>query len=267
MEKGRIIRSFGLTKNGSGFSLGMNLKRIVGLFLLAGSLLGGDELSGEVIERAEYQLRWGLFSVGTVVMEMREGGEPGEEVYFMRAETNSWMDRFLKARTMIWSTYDREAERSLHFRREERDKPVPDVNEAKFDWETGTVRFVKNGEVRLPVGIREGTQDPLSVVFAARREKLAAGRTFTLPVTDGKTFAVADFRVRDGGKRANGTGDRVETFEVVVDMKDVRGVFARPDGALIRVWVEQEPPHLPVRLKSEIVLGSFVAEIRARADR
>ncbi len=178
----------------------------------------------------------------------------------MDASTNPWMDRFLKARTAIRSTYDQTEGRSLHYERVERGGDTPDVNETLFDWARGEARFSKNGDERLPVQVGEFSEDPLSIVQAVRDRSPKVGDVFSIPVTDGKAFTHATVRILDGGRVRTPAG-KFETLEAVAEMGDVRGVFARPDGAVIRVWITRDPPFLPVKLQSRIALGSFVAEL------
>lgn len=215
-----------------------------------------------MVEWSEYRLRWGIFAVGSVRMELWDGvdGDHGKVEMRLWARTNSWMDRFLKARTEIRCRYDVEAERSLHYQRIERDGVNPEVNETLFDWERGEAKFSKNGDERVPLQIGERAEDPLSIVHAVRRRQPVAGQVYSIPVTDGKALATARIEIRDGGRVRTPAG-RFETLEAIADLGDVRGVFARPDGALIRVWVTKDPPHLPVQLQSRIALGRFTAEL------
>jgi len=229
------------------------------VFLIPGVVLGSDP----GIERLDYRLKWGLFTVGTVRLESEHPGAAaaGDSVrYTLEAQTNRWMDRFLKARTFIRSAYDPTRQRSLDYQRVESDGPVPEVHETLFDWGAGNVRYSKDGDRRVPLEIGDRAEDPLSIVHTVRYQGLVAGDVYSIPVTDGKAFAYAAIRVVDGGKVRTPAG-RYDTLEVIADLGDVRGVFARPEGALIHVWITREPPWTPVKLRSRIALGSFTAEL------
>ena len=57
-----------------------------------------------------------------------------------------------------------------------------------------------------------------------------------------------------------------EFIETLVDveelvLKDVGGVFEKTRGAGVRIWVTADDRQMPVRLESELALGSFVAEL------
>lgn len=229
------------------------------VFLSPWVVLGSDS----AIERLDYRLKWGLFTVGTVRLEgedPRAAAEGDTVRYTLAARTNRWMDRFLKARTFIRSTYDPTRQRSLGYKRVESDGPVPEVHETLFDWGAGEVRYSKNGDRRVPLEIGDRAEDPLSIVHTVRYQGPAVGDVYSIPVTDGKAFTFAAIRVVDGGRVRTPAG-RFDTLEVIADLGDVRGVFARPEGALIHVWITRDPPWTPVKLRSRIALGSFTAEL------
>jgi hypothetical protein len=44
-------------------------------------------------------------------------------------------------------------------------------------------------------------------------------------------------------------------------LKHIGGVFKKSKDARLQIWVTTDKRHLPVRIKSKVIVGSFVAEL------
>ena len=226
-------------------------------FLFLAAAAGFSPAAGpEPGERAVYVLRWSFVSVGTVTMGLEEAG-PGELQATLVAKANAFMRTVHDFHTVISSRFPPGAGRSLGYERHE--KATGNVHETFFDWEEGTVRYSKNGDTRVPLRLPDGAQDPFSIVYAFRSGAvpLAPGR-ITVPVTDGKAVARAVFRIGEPETVDTRAGE-FRAVPVTADFKDVRAIFARPEGALVTVWLSDDARRLPVKLESEATIGSFRA--------
>jgi len=221
--------------------------------------------SGE--ERNEYRLRWSFVTVGSVVIEASPDDGEGRRIFELRAATNRWMDRFLRARTEIISRYDEIAERSLHYRRTENADREPETYEAWFRPEEGVVQFVRHGEPRAPIAIPPKVVDPLSIVFYFRGMDLAVspGHRWQIPLTDGRRFEVAEVRFL-GQEFIRVPAGRFHALVVEADLGEVRAVFQRPEGAKIRMWFSDDADRIPLRLESSLLIGHFAAELTKRSE-
>jgi hypothetical protein len=56
-------------------------------------------------------------------------------------------------------------------------------------------------------------------------------------------------------------GRAYDTYLVVPDLKHVGGVFKESKDAKLHLWVTADDRHIPVRLMSKVVVGSFVGEL------
>ena len=52
-----------------------------------------------------------------------------------------------------------------------------------------------------------------------------------------------------------------DTFLIVPDLQHIGGVFKKSKNATIEIWISADSRRLPVKLKSEVVVGSFTGEL------
>jgi len=234
--------------------------KIVALLLIGGAAysvaLPRDEL-------ATYQLKWGFVSVGTVEIRLSANLAENSDTFAatLSAKANGFMRRMHDFHTVIKSTFPAGVEYSLGYSRDE--KAGEDLHETFIDVEGGEARYSKNGDLRNPVRLLGMTQDPLSIVFAFRSGAVPfeVGE-YQAWVTDGKVVELADFTI-SGPETIKTAAGKFETLRVTADFKGVRAIFARPEGALIDVWLTNDDRRIPVKLISEATIGSFRSELRA----
>jgi hypothetical protein len=83
---------------------------------------------------------------------------------------------------------------------------------------------------------------------------------FEHPVTDGEKNLMGVLRVI-GKEKVSVPAGTYETLVLEPDMKNVENVFSKKQRAKIRLWVTNDELRLLVQMKSEAVVGSFVAEL------
>jgi len=227
------------------------------LLFLTVSVLSAD---GPVVgEKASYGLRWGFVSVGAVEISLEEVNG-GHHQAVLDAEANAFMRGVYDFHTIISSRFAPGAKRSEGYFRDE--KTTEDLHRTFFDWNANTVRYSKNGDERLPLPLRPGCHDPLSVVFAFRSGAVPLRPGIQrIWVSDGKVVEKAEFRVK-GPETVKTPAGKFRAYRITADFGGVRAIFARPEGALIDVWLSDDDRMLPVKLKSEATIGSFTAVLR-----
>ncbi len=211
---------------------------------------------GERLEESVFKLKWSFVSVGTVTMTLERIG-PEVRRGTLEAKANAFMRKVYDFHTIISSRFPKEAKRSLGYSRVEH--TTGDRHETFFDWEAMTVRYSKNGDMRVPLPLKGDTHDPLSIVYAFRSVDfpLESG-VVRLPVSDGKAITEARFEISEPETVKTPAG-KFEARKVTADFGDVRAIFARPEGALIHVWLTDDERRFPVKLESEATMGSFTA--------
>jgi len=207
-------------------------------------------------EKAVYSLRWSFVSVGDVEISIDENSDVGGLwTATLEAKANAFMRTVYDFHTIIRTQFTEGVPRSEGYIRDERGEET--VHGTFFDWSTETVRYSKNGDVREVLALQPGTQDPLSVVFAFRSGAVPLRKgTHPVWVSDGKVIDLIEFKV-DGPETVRTPAGKFQAFHITADFKGVRAIFARPEGALIEVWISADDRMIPVQLKSKASMGSF----------
>ena len=208
------------------------------------------------------QVRWAFIPAGDVVLEIL----PSEMVngvqsyhFAMTARTFPLIDPFYKVRDRIDAYADSEMTHSVLYKKRQDGKSIRDII-VKFNWETFEAQY-SNFDVKAePISISPGAFDPLSIFYSFRLLDLKAGIKIAAPVTDGKKFVHGEATVVKKEK-IYVTDHWYETYLVEPDMKYIGGVFKKNEDAKLQIWVTADERRVPVRIKSKIVVGSFVAEL------
>ena len=109
-----------------------------------------------------------------------------------------------------------------------------------------------------------GTFDPLSAFYFIRGLDMANGSAIERPITDGKKCIIGRLKVvkRENIKVKSGTYD---TWLIEPELKHVGGVFEKSKNAKLQLWVTADSRRIPVKIKSRVVVGSFVGELVSRS--
>lgn len=215
-------------------------------------------------EHLVYKLGWSFFTVARSVLEVNPGemeGNPALEIS-VRTRTNSFADAFYKVRNLSTSWVSEDVSRSYRYTalQEEGDRERDTV--ASFDPVESTVQYENrlNGEVREPVPVLPGTFDPVGIVFFVRSLDFEVGDELVIPTSNGKEFFFTVVRVVDKVERKFALG-RYEAFVLEPDIKDLGGVFKRSPDGKVRFFFSADEQKLPLRMESEVAVGSFWAEL------
>ena len=213
-------------------------------------------------ERLTFQAKWSFIPAGEAVLEIL----PIENLngirsyhFVMTAKTYPFIDLIYKVRDRIDAFTDVEMTHSLLYEEKKEGKSKKDVV-VNFNWEKQEAEYSNFGEKRKPISLRPGSFDPLSVFYAFRLHELKENKELQVPVTDGKKCVIGKAKIlkREKVKVASGTYD---TYLVVPDLEHIGGVFAKTKDAKLEIWVTADTRKIPVKIKSKVVVGSFVGEL------
>ena len=129
-----------------------------------------------------------------------------------------------------------------------------------FDWVLNQAQYENKGKKKDPIPLMPGSFDPLSAFYYIRHMEMKAGSKILQPITDGKKNVVGEARVVKRETIKVG-GQSYDTFLIIPDLKHVGGVFKESKDAKIHIWVTADSRRIPVRLKSKVVVGSFVGDL------
>jgi hypothetical protein len=213
-------------------------------------------------EKLTFQVKWSFLPAGEAVLEIL----PIETIqgvtsyhFVMIAKTYPFIDLFYKVRDRIDAFTDTGMTHSILYKKQKKGKSKKNVV-VTFNWEKQTTRYSNQGKQAKPILIKPGSFDPLSVFYAFRLYDLKVGTKHQIPVTDGKKCVEGEATVikREKITVANRTYD---TFLVEPDLKHIGGVFEKSEKAKLEIWVTADTQKIPVKIKSKVIVGSFVAEL------
>lgn len=218
-------------------------------------------------ERWTFEVRWNFIPAGQAVLEVFpiEVMNGIKSYHFvMTARTNSFIDIFYMVRDRVDSYTDVGMTHSILSKRKSQGDRKKDVV-VNFNWEAREAQYSNFGEKREPIPIIPGSFDPLSVYYAFTLHELKEGAQIEIPVTNGKKCVIGRAKVmkRETVTVASGTYD---TFLVEPDLRPVGGVFEKSKDAKFRVWVTTGRRRIPVKLESELIIGSFIGELVSVED-
>ena len=216
-------------------------------------------------EELSFKLGWGFFRVARSTLraqpEVYGEDQPALKIT-LETKTNSFADAFYKVRNQSTSWVSPDVSHSLEFRAIQKESTRDRDTVATFDPVSLTGQYVNNlnGSVRDPVSIEPGTFDPLGIVFHVRTLDFDVGDELLIPTSNGKEFFYTVVRVKKKVTRTFAMGKR-EAFLLEPDIKDVGGVFKRSKGGRIRFYFSADEEKLPLRMESQVAVGSFWAEL------
>ncbi len=213
-------------------------------------------------EKLLFEVRWAFIPAAEGVLEIL----PMETIdgvkcyhFAMTSRTYEFVDIFYKVRDRIEGFADEGMTRSLFYKKTQDGKRKRRIS-VNFDWEKLQARYSNFDEKGEPVSILPGSFDPLSVFYALRLFHLREGEELKASVTDGRKCVVGTAKVIRREKiKVKDT--EYDTFLVEPDLGQLGGVFEKSKNAKLQVWVTADGASIPVRVKSEVFVGSFVAEL------
>jgi len=213
-------------------------------------------------EKLFFEVRWLFVPAAEGVLEILPMTTmDGAACYHfsMTSRTYEFVDIFYKVRDRIEGFTDEGMTHSLLYRKTQDGKRKRRVS-VTFDWDKLQARYSNYDKKEEPVSILPGSFDPLSVFYAFRLFHLQEGQELNAPVTDGKKCILGKAKVIKREKiRVKDTG--YDTFLVEPDLEQLGGVFEKSKDAKLQIWVTADGASIPVRVKSEVLVGSFVAEL------
>jgi len=211
-------------------------------------------------ERLDFDVRWGVIPAATASLEVIDAGQ-GRVKLRAKARTLPYIDTVYPVRNRVESTVLLGSVHPLrYFKRAKEGWGRAREVEVLFDPDRGTVRYFKNGKLRKEILVPPGVQDPLSSFYAYRVLELPDDRTVTLDITDGKKLVTGTVVVlgRETVKTPAGT---FRTVRVEPRIEGIGGVFKKSPNARIFLWLTDDGRRMPVKLQSEVIVGSFTAEL------
>ncbi len=215
-------------------------------------------------EYLRYEVKWGIFSVGTSDLHAREildfNGAPAYHIV-SEAKSNSFCDAFYKVRDLNESWIDARELYSLGYLKKLREGSYHRDEWVLYD--NGAKRWVskavsRQGEESYAAGELPGpVQDILSSMYYIRSKPLKVGDEITLDVNTRKNWPLVIKVTRKA--RVHVPAGRFDTVEVEPFLRQ-EGIFIQK-GKRLQVWLTDDARHLPVRMSVEVFFGNVTADL------
>ncbi len=210
-------------------------------------------------ETLDYELSWLGISGGAVRMTV--GLVPNDPTRFRMtsiAKSSSSFSFIFKVRDEIESIVSREDFSTLRYDKHlnERGRIKDDTTVIDEQLRIATRQRPKHDAQQIAVP--RPVFDPLSLVYHLRALDLKPGRTHSFIVfADGKVYRLdAKITGRETLRTAAGT-----FHTLVVEPKMLAGGLFRDNGSLT-IWYSDDARHVPVRIRSDLKVGSITATLR-----
>ena len=209
----------------------------------------------QVGEKLTFLIRWGPIHAGTAVMEIPKITEVQDrKVYHIvsRAKSNRFFSTFYKVRDLAESFIDTEGIFSWRFEKHLREgKFKADVVEI-YDQRRNIV-ITRKDTVKAPPFV----QDVLSAFYYVRTQDLAIGKSIAVDnFASGRIYPLEVKILRR--ERIRVPAGRFDCIVVEPILKST-GLFQQKGS--LKVWLTDDQCRMPVLMKSEILVGSIVAEL------
>ena len=214
-------------------------------------------------EKLTYALRWTFIPAGEAVMEVL----PMETIkgtkarhFLLTVRSNSFIDQFYKVRDRVDAYTDIGMNHSILYKKKQFEGTTRRDIVVQFNWGKNEAIYTNFNEKRDPIEIPTGTFDPLSAFYYARLFDLKTDLIIERWVTDGKKSVIGKAVIikRETIKLKIGTFD---TYLMEPEIEHIGGVFEKSKGAKIQLWVTADHRQIPVKIRSEVIVGSFVGEL------
>lgn len=213
-------------------------------------------------EKLTFQVTWSFLPAGEGILEIL----PMERIngvlsyhFLMTTRTYPFIDLIYKVRDRIDAYTDAAMTHSLLYKKRKEGKSKGSVV-VNFDWDKKEAQYSSSGEKSNPILLKPGSFDPLSVFYAFRLQPLRENMEIQVHVTDGKGCVTGKAKIirRETVTVASGTYD---TFLAEPELGHLRGVFEKSKSARLQIWVSADHRRIPVKIRSKVSVGSFVAEL------
>jgi hypothetical protein len=214
-------------------------------------------------ESIRYIIKYGVIPAGFATLEIISTETvSGRTAYriLSEAKTNKGTDLFFKVRDKNESWIDVQSLCSLQFRQDIREGGYTRRVESTYDHPAR--RFVYKKWRKGTETVKEGTippfvHDVLSSLYYIRTQPLEVGTDFTMDANSGATTwpLTVHVHAREKMRVPAGTFDCYHLEPVLAG----DGIF-KASGQL-EVWVTVDAPHIPILLRSKVMVGAFDAEM------
>jgi hypothetical protein len=214
-------------------------------------------------ERLTFELKWGLIPAGEAILEVLPiemmNGAPVYH-FALTATSNDFLDVFYKVRDRIDSYTDLHMTHSLLYKKIQNEGNTHRDIIVQFDWEKSEANYTNYNRPKPPVKLLPGCFDPLAIFYKARLLDMKVNASIEHPVSDGRKVVMGQAKIAKR-ETLSLSGKTYDTFLIEPELKDIGGVFQKSKDGKIEIWLTADEHRIPVKIRSKVIVGSFVGEL------
>ena len=211
-------------------------------------------------EHLTFSIGYGFITAGTATLAVADTQTYENHLcYRILSETtsNSFVDRFYKVRDTSLSLIDVDGLYAHYFQKSLNEGSYHSQREVIFDYQAMGAYYRKDAEAVDTLELLTYTQDVLSAMYYLRTQPLEVGEIWNLPTVSGDTLTSLKIKVL-GRETIDVPAGEFDCL-VLEPLLSATGIF-RHEGK-IKVWVTDDRLHMPVLMKSKVLVGSIFAEL------
>ncbi|MEZ4829554.1 MAG: DUF3108 domain-containing protein [Bacteroidia bacterium] len=216
-------------------------------------------------EFLKFRIHYGLITAGYATLEVKEERKvvQGRNCYHIVGEgfTNQAFDVFYKVRDYYETFMDEEAMISLRFNRLIREGGFENYSETHFDQQNRKALYIDHKKRRTTYEVPENIQDVISAFYFARtrynQDSLQPGDRISLQnFLDRKNFGLEASLICREKIKIDGQWYNALKMNLLIEEA---GLVT--DGSTIVFWISDDNNKIPLRIQSELVIGSLKADL------
>jgi hypothetical protein len=234
----------------------MLLRLLLCILLLAPT----SALCFTIPERLEFDITWTGIKAGTAIQELSREGSMLKILSTVRS--TDWLSTFFHVEDHLETTLTTGTDGRIglptHYRMKVKEGRHVRDKEIIFDRGAKQAVIVDNiKKERTTVAISPATVDTYTSFYLVRGMKLEVGKPVYVDIVDSKK----QWRVEVEVLRKERITTRLGTFNTVVIKPRLKseGIFDQKGEML--VWLTDDDRHLPVKMKSKVIVGSVSATL------
>ena len=212
----------------------------------------------------DYDIYWSFLKIGSAQLSFHQldPKNGSEEEYKIRfsVRSNELISAIYPIETDIVSTLIKIDDwiKPLVYRKNSNEGGNQTDSIVRFDYQLHQIIEEKNQVQLTPIDIEHNLQDPLSLILAICQNDFQSNPTFLQNVTDGGQIFPIESSYVEMKVINTGIGE-FQSQVIDIDPQGLRGVFKKSPDANVILYLNYQCPAIPLKLKSEVRVGSFSA--------
>lgn len=206
-------------------------------------------------EKLTFDINYGFINAGTATVEVTNLIEYNKRPAYQiisRAQSNNFFSTFYKVDDRLESIVDAIGLFSWKFQKSLREGSYSTDREFWFNQAEGQAIYNED-----TFDVPQYVQDVLSAFYYVRTQELKVGSTMHIDHFDSGKFYPLEVKIL---KRETITVE-AGTFECIVVEPMLKSVGAFKQEGTLKVWLTDDRLHMPVLMKSKVLVGSISAEL------